>query len=248
MVLSGLLATRMGTEFVPSLDEGDIALHALRIPGTSLSQAIGMQESLEKRIKEFPEVERVFAKIGTADIATDPMPPSVADNYVMLKERADWPDPCPPYGRSGSGASKRPCKGSRATTTNSPSRSRCASTSSSPGCAAMWRSRFLAMTWRSCWRPAGDRRGAGKGPRSRGCQGRTDHGPAGLDAPDEPGGPGPLWLERRRCPGGGRRSPWAARRPGRCSRGTGGSTWWCACRKPCASISRPSNASPCSCP
>ncbi|MGH8567532.1 MAG: efflux RND transporter permease subunit, partial [Gammaproteobacteria bacterium] len=93
VVLSGLLATRMGTEFVPSLDEGDIALHALRIPGTSLSQAIGMQEALEKRIKEFPEVERVFAKMGTAEIATDPMPPSVADNYVMLKERADWPDP-----------------------------------------------------------------------------------------------------------------------------------------------------------
>ncbi len=96
VVLSGLLATRMGTEFVPSLDEGDIALHALRIPGTSLSQAIGMQESLEQRIKEFPEVERVFAKIGTAEIATDPMPPSVADNYVMLKERADWPDPSRP--------------------------------------------------------------------------------------------------------------------------------------------------------
>ena len=93
VVLSGLLATRMGTEFVPSLDEGDIALHALRIPGTSLSQAIGMQGSLEKRIKDFPEVERVFAKMGTAEIATDPMPPSVADNYVMLKERADWPDP-----------------------------------------------------------------------------------------------------------------------------------------------------------
>jgi heavy metal efflux system protein len=93
VMLSGLLATRMGTEFVPSLDEGDIALHALRIPGTSLSQAIKMQESLEKRIKEFPEVERVFAKMGTAEIATDPMPPSVADNYVMLKERADWPDP-----------------------------------------------------------------------------------------------------------------------------------------------------------
>ena len=96
VVLSGLLATRMGAEFVPSLDEGDIALHALRIPGTSLSQAIGMQEALEQRIKEFPEVERVFAKIGTAEIATDPMPPSVADNYVMLKERADWPDPSRP--------------------------------------------------------------------------------------------------------------------------------------------------------
>ena len=93
VVLSGLLATRMGAEFVPSLDEGDIALHAVRIPGTSLSQAIAMQSALEKRIKEFPEVERVFAKMGTAEIATDPMPPSVADNYVMLQERANWPDP-----------------------------------------------------------------------------------------------------------------------------------------------------------
>jgi cobalt-zinc-cadmium resistance protein CzcA len=93
VALSLLLTTRMGTEFVPSLDEGDIALHALRIPGTSLSQAVEMQHVLEKRIKEFPEVERVFAKIGTAEIATDPMPPSVADNFVMLKDRAEWPDP-----------------------------------------------------------------------------------------------------------------------------------------------------------
>lgn len=93
VALSLLLTTRMGTEFVPSLDEGDIALHALRIPGTSLSQAIAMQHALETKIKEFPEVERVFAKIGTAAIATDPMPPSVADNFVMLKDRDQWPDP-----------------------------------------------------------------------------------------------------------------------------------------------------------
>ena len=92
VVLSGLLATRMGSEFVPSLDEGDIALHALRIPGTSLTQAIEMQAALEKRLKAFPEVERVFAKIGTAEIATDPMPPNVADNFVMLKPRSQWPD------------------------------------------------------------------------------------------------------------------------------------------------------------
>ncbi|MBU3992453.1 MAG: efflux RND transporter permease subunit, partial [Alphaproteobacteria bacterium] len=72
---------------------GDIAMHALRIPGTSLGQAIRMQESLEKRIRQFPEVERVFAKIGTADVATDPMPPSVADNFIMLKDRSEWPDP-----------------------------------------------------------------------------------------------------------------------------------------------------------
>ncbi len=75
----------MGSKFIPSLNEGDIALHALRIPGTSLSQAIQMQEALEKRIKAFPEVDRVIAKIGTAEIATDPVPPSVADNFVIMK-------------------------------------------------------------------------------------------------------------------------------------------------------------------
>ncbi|MGE0355667.1 MAG: efflux RND transporter permease subunit [Burkholderiales bacterium] len=93
VALSALVATRMGAEFVPSLDEGDIALHALRIPGTSLSQAIEMQKQLEGRIKAFPEVDKVFAKIGTAEIATDPMPPNVADNFVMLKPAAEWPDP-----------------------------------------------------------------------------------------------------------------------------------------------------------
>jgi cobalt-zinc-cadmium resistance protein CzcA len=94
VVLGGLLTTRMGREFVPSLDEGDIALHALRIPGTGLSQAIQMQTELERRLQhEFPEVERVFAKIGTAEIATDPMPPSVSDNFVILKPRSQWPDP-----------------------------------------------------------------------------------------------------------------------------------------------------------
>jgi cobalt-zinc-cadmium resistance protein CzcA len=89
---SALLATRLGSEFVPSLDEGDIALHALRIPGTGLEQAIGMQASLEARIKEFPEVDKVFAKIGTGEVATDPMPPSVADTFIMLKDRSEWPD------------------------------------------------------------------------------------------------------------------------------------------------------------
>ncbi|MBK8284397.1 MAG: CusA/CzcA family heavy metal efflux RND transporter [Ahniella sp.] len=93
---SALLATRLGSEFIPSLDEGDIALHALRIPGTGLDQAIGMQEQLEARIKEFPEVDKVFGKIGTAEVATDPMPPSVADTFIMMKDRADWPDPRKP--------------------------------------------------------------------------------------------------------------------------------------------------------
>ncbi len=87
------LGTKMGSEFLPSLNEGDILVHALRIPGTGLTQAVEMQHVLEERIKTFPEVERVFAKIGTADIATDPMPPSVADVYVMMKPRKQWPDP-----------------------------------------------------------------------------------------------------------------------------------------------------------
>ena len=92
-IATGLLASRLGTEFIPNLDEGDIALHALRIPGTSLTQAVGMQEQLESRIKQFAEVDLVVAKLGTAEIATDPMPPSVADTFIMLKDRADWPDP-----------------------------------------------------------------------------------------------------------------------------------------------------------
>ena len=86
------LATTLGSEFIPQLDEGDIALHALRIPGTGLEQAIVMQSQLEERLKAFPEVDKVFAKIGTPEVATDPMPPSVADNFVILKPRDQWPD------------------------------------------------------------------------------------------------------------------------------------------------------------
>lgn len=93
VLLSLLLASRMGTEFIPNLDEGDIALHALRIPGTSLTQSVQMQEMLEKRIKQFPEVREIVGKIGTPEVATDPMPPSVSDTFVMLKPRDEWPDP-----------------------------------------------------------------------------------------------------------------------------------------------------------
>ncbi|VAW45664.1 Cobalt-zinc-cadmium resistance protein CzcA; Cation efflux system protein CusA, partial [hydrothermal vent metagenome] len=93
VILSGVAATRLGSEFVPNLDEGDIAMHALRIPGTSLNQAIALQKSLEEKIKELPEVERVFTKIGTAEVATDAVPPSVADNFIILKPRDQWPNP-----------------------------------------------------------------------------------------------------------------------------------------------------------
>ncbi|MES2491190.1 MAG: CusA/CzcA family heavy metal efflux RND transporter [Pseudomonadota bacterium] len=96
VLFCGVLAARMGSEFIPSLDEGDVALHALRIPGTALGQAVEMQKTLEAEIKKLPEVERVFAKLGTAEVATDPMPPSVADTFVMLKDRSEWPDPRKP--------------------------------------------------------------------------------------------------------------------------------------------------------
>lgn len=96
VAFAGWGATRLGSEFIPNLDEGDIALHALRIPGTSLSQAVEMQEMLERRIKQLPEVERVFAKIGTPEIATDPVPPSVADTFIILKPRKEWPNPRKP--------------------------------------------------------------------------------------------------------------------------------------------------------
>lgn len=96
VLLSSVAASRLGSEFVPNLDEGDIVMHALRIPGTSLTQAVALQEILEERIQALPEVERVFAKIGTADVATDAVPPSVADNFIILKPRTEWPEPNKP--------------------------------------------------------------------------------------------------------------------------------------------------------
>ena len=96
VLFCGFLATRLGSEFIPSLDEGDVALHALRIPGTSLTQAVQMQSQLESTLRKLPEVERVFGKLGTAEIANDAMPPSVADTFVMLRNRKDWPDPNKP--------------------------------------------------------------------------------------------------------------------------------------------------------
>jgi len=93
---STLLIPRLGTEFIPNLDEGDIAMHALRIPGTSLEQALQLQKGLESEIKNLPEVKTVFAKVGTGEVATDAMPPSVADNFIILKSREQWPDPNKP--------------------------------------------------------------------------------------------------------------------------------------------------------
>ncbi len=94
LALCGLLAGRLGSEFVPSLNEGDISIQAVRIPGTSLSQSLRMQQQLEAGLKaRFPEIERVFARTGTAEIASDPMPPNISDGYIMFKPEAEWPAP-----------------------------------------------------------------------------------------------------------------------------------------------------------
>lgn len=94
IVLCAVIGSRMGSEFVPSLNEGDLAIQALRIPGTSLTQSIEMQQQIERALKQkFPEIERVFARTGTAEVASDPMPPNISDGYIMLKPLDQWPEP-----------------------------------------------------------------------------------------------------------------------------------------------------------
>ncbi|WP_115666026.1 CusA/CzcA family heavy metal efflux RND transporter [Cupriavidus taiwanensis] len=94
VVLCLAIATRLGSEFVPSLNEGDLAVQALRIPGTSLTQSVAMQQQVETALKaRFPEIERIFARTGTAEIASDPMPPNISDGYIMLKPESQWPEP-----------------------------------------------------------------------------------------------------------------------------------------------------------
>ncbi|BDB29158.1 efflux RND transporter permease subunit (plasmid) [Cupriavidus sp. P-10] len=94
IVLCIAVAARLGSEFIPNLNEGDMAIQALRIPGTSLSQSVEMQKEIEVALKaKFPEIDRVFARTGTAEIASDPMPPNISDGYIMLKPEKDWPAP-----------------------------------------------------------------------------------------------------------------------------------------------------------
>lgn len=88
-----LLFSRMGQEFIPSLDEKNVAMHALRIPGTGLSQSQAMQLGVEKAISRLPQVATVFSKTGTAEVASDPMPPNASDTFIILKPESEWPDP-----------------------------------------------------------------------------------------------------------------------------------------------------------
>ena len=94
LALSALVATRLGSEFVPNLNEGDFAVLTVRIPGTSLTQSVQMQRQIETTLKaQFPEIATVFARTGTAEIASDPMPPNISDGYIMLKPEKQWPKP-----------------------------------------------------------------------------------------------------------------------------------------------------------
>jgi cobalt-zinc-cadmium resistance protein CzcA len=92
LVIGGVSFMSLGREFIPTLDEGDIAMQALRVPSTSLEQSLAMQMALERAIKAQPEVETMFSRTGTAEAAVDPMPPNISDSVIVLKDRKDWPD------------------------------------------------------------------------------------------------------------------------------------------------------------
>ncbi|RBP52678.1 efflux RND transporter permease subunit [Arenicella xantha] len=93
VLLTSWLASTLGSEFIPQLNEEDILLQAIRIPGTGLEQSVAMQRLLEDQVAKFPQVKTVFSKIGTPEIANDPMPPNIADTFIMLKPRSEWPNP-----------------------------------------------------------------------------------------------------------------------------------------------------------
>ncbi len=90
---AAIVFTFLGSEFTPQLDERDIAVQSLRIPSTSLERSVAMQRQVENRLESFPQVELVFSRTGTAEVASDPMPPNASDAYVILKPREEWPDP-----------------------------------------------------------------------------------------------------------------------------------------------------------
>ena len=94
LVITGFISTKLGSEFAPQLSEGDFAVQQLRSPSTGLEESLRIQENTEKLLlKSFPEIKAVFARTGTAEVATDVMPPNISDGYIMLKPRSEWPNP-----------------------------------------------------------------------------------------------------------------------------------------------------------
>lgn len=94
LVLTLTIASNMGSEFTPRLSEGDFAIQFMRSPSTGIEQSLVMQEHVEKQlIQYFPEIKAIFARTGTAEVATDVMPPNISDSIVLLEQRAQWPNP-----------------------------------------------------------------------------------------------------------------------------------------------------------
>jgi len=91
-----VLFLRLGGEFIPTLDEGDLGLEIYRVVGTGMDQAVKMQEPFEKALLSLPEVELTFGRLGTAEVATDPMSPNQGDEFVILKPEKEWPNPRKP--------------------------------------------------------------------------------------------------------------------------------------------------------
>ena len=94
LFLTAVLATQIGSEFAPQLSEGDFAVQQMRSPSTGLEQSLRMQENTEKLLlKEFPEIKAIFARTGTAEVATDVMPPNISDAVILLKAKDQWENP-----------------------------------------------------------------------------------------------------------------------------------------------------------
>ena len=247
VVLCGWLGTRLGSEFIPSLDEGDLAVQALRIPGTSLTQSLDMQFQLERALADVPEVKTVFARVGTAEVATDPMPPNIADGYVMLKERAEWPEPRRTKGEVALDIEERlEAVPGNAFEISQPIQLRfnelISGVRSDLGVKVygddlgqlLAAGNEIAAVLNGI--PGAQRRQGGAGRRAAGAVGGA-----------ESRRPVPLRAERGRRPGGARRRHgWRGGRA-RSSRATSGPPWWCACRKRCAATSRHSAGWPFRC-
>ena len=94
LLLIGVLATRVGSEFAPTLSEGDFAVQLMRAPSTGIEQSLKMQEQAEQQLlQKFPEIKAIFARTGTAEVATDVMPPNISDGVILLKPHEQWPNP-----------------------------------------------------------------------------------------------------------------------------------------------------------
>lgn len=93
LLITAAISTRVGSEFAPQLSEGDFALQLMRAPSTGIEESLKIQAQVEQQLlKQFPEIKAIFARTGTAEVATDVMPPNISDAVILLKPRKKWPD------------------------------------------------------------------------------------------------------------------------------------------------------------